>query len=259
MTLLITLSLRAETPYLILRVNLDTQTAILVDSKGAVKYPTYEISSGKPENETLVGNYLITKMVVDGWSEEFKVKMPYLMGLINLETGEIKGYGVHEGKVHKTNLPSSHGCIRQHPKDATAVFHLIEPVWKKNNHGVVVSITGTATKTFSKKLGNLFVYDTNGKPVKILRNTQGNLPDSFFENRRLLTLFYHHDKKPTTDRSFWKLGVEGVEDKVSVEEYEKRFGQHVDDPEEIKQLKKLQGEPKDKGTKKTANFPFVFK
>lgn len=232
-----TLSCKAEIPQLILKVNLTSQQAVLVDSTMTVKYGPYDISSGKPENETMNGEYAITSMKEDDHSGEFGVPMNFCSRLKNLKTGEVRGYTVHEGLVHKVNAPSSHGCIRERTADAKAVFDIMKPIWEKNHKAVVVSITGDGTKLFSEKFGDLFVYDTDGKPLKFRREADGKLPDVFFEKRNLLSLFYYSNRKPTTNRNVWTLGVEGVEDKVKVTEYESRFGQYIEDPEDIAQLR----------------------
>ena len=232
-----TLSCKSEIPQLILKVHLDSQKAVLVDSTMTVKYGPYDISSGKPDDSTMNGEYAITSMKEEDRSGEFGVRMNFCSRLKNLKTGEVRGYTVHEGLVHKVNVPSSHGCIREKTADAKAVFDIMKPIWEKNHKAVVVSITGDGTKLFSEKFGDLFVYDTDGKPLKFRREADGKLPDSFFEKRNLLSLFYYSNRKPTTDRNVWTLGVEGVKDRVKVTEYEAQFGQHINDPEDVARLR----------------------
>ena len=213
-------------------VDLSEQKASVTDDTNPEKpLKEFEISSGRTGKETLNGTYLITSMKESDYSDEYKCDMNWCSRLKNSSTGEVKGYALHEGMLHKVNIPSSGGCLRMPSAVAKEVYKLIHSAWSKNHDAVRIVVAGDSSQVAKRKLGELMEYDSKGKPLRYSRTPDGKLADVFYEQRSKLTLFCQDSKTgKLLDKSEWTLGTENIKDRVKVTEYEQRFGQTVSTP-----------------------------
>ena len=92
---------------------------VLVD--GEKRY-TYRVSTGKEGFETPRGSFRVLSLKEMHYSRKYdNAPMPYSIFFTN------NGHAIHAtSAIGRLGRPASHGCVRLSPKDAAALFALIE-------------------------------------------------------------------------------------------------------------------------------------
>ena len=88
---------------------------------------SWAVSTGRSGYRTPTGTYRPTRMHKEYYSRKYdNAPMPHAIFFRG-------GYAVH-GTGHIKNLgrPASHGCVRLHPKNAAALFAMVQRVGPKN-------------------------------------------------------------------------------------------------------------------------------
>ena len=89
-----------------------------------IKWREFKVSTGKASMPTPKGTFKITNKVKKAWSKEYKLWMPYWMGLtggVGIHELPLWPNGYREGANH-LGIPVSHGCIRLSLKDAPYLY-----------------------------------------------------------------------------------------------------------------------------------------
>lgn len=92
-----------------------------------IQWREFKVSTGKASMPTPKGNFEIINKVKKAWSKEYKLWMPYWMGLaggVGIHELPLWPNGYREGSNH-LGTPVSHGCIRLGLKDAPYLFNRI--------------------------------------------------------------------------------------------------------------------------------------
>ena len=104
---------------IVARINLSNQRMdVYVD--GAARY-TWPVSTARPGYRTPVGTFKPTALVRYHRSTIYDGSpMPYSIFFL-------RGYAIHGSyEIKHLGRPASHGCIRLHPKNAAALYSLVQ-------------------------------------------------------------------------------------------------------------------------------------
>ena len=111
------------------RIEVDLKKQKIYYFVGNIKWKEFIVSTGKKSMPTPKGDFAIRNKVVKAWSKEYKLWMPYWMGVVGgvgIHELPIWPNGYQEGAKH-LGIPVSHGCIRLSAKDAMYLFDRVDP------------------------------------------------------------------------------------------------------------------------------------
>jgi len=88
---------------------------------------SWKVSTGRKGYRTPTGSYKPTRMYKKYYSKKYdNAPMPYSVFFRG-------GYAIHgTGSIKRLGRPASHGCVRLHPKNARALYSMIQRVGRKN-------------------------------------------------------------------------------------------------------------------------------
>lgn len=121
--------LSSSTDKLSRKIEVDLKKQRLSYFVNGIKWREFKVSTGKAAMPTPKGEFKIRNKVVKAWSKEYKLWMPYWMGIVGgvgIHELPIWPNGYQEGEKH-LGTPVSHGCIRLGVKDAPYLFDRLEP------------------------------------------------------------------------------------------------------------------------------------
>jgi len=96
------------------RIEVDLKNQRLTYFVNNIKWREFKVSTGKKSMPTPKGTFKIKNKIVKAWSKEYKLWMPYWMGVVGgvgIHELPIWPNGYREGENH-LGTPVSHGCIR---------------------------------------------------------------------------------------------------------------------------------------------------
>jgi len=96
------------------RIEVDLKNQHLTYFVNNIKWREFKVSTGKKSMPTPKGTFKIKNKIVKAWSKEYKLWMPYWMGVVGgvgIHELPIWPNGYREGENH-LGTPVSHGCIR---------------------------------------------------------------------------------------------------------------------------------------------------
>ncbi|MDK9697828.1 MAG: L,D-transpeptidase [Siculibacillus sp.] len=114
------------------RIHLTSQRMVVVID--GIKTGEYVVSTGKRGYRTPVGDFKPTRMHKKYYSKKYhNSPMPNSIFF----NGGIAVHGTYE--VARLGKPASHGCVRMHPRDAAALFGLVQSHGMTNSRIVVTN------------------------------------------------------------------------------------------------------------------------
>ena len=119
--------LSSSTVKLSQRIEVNLKKQVLTYFVNNIKWQEFKVSTGKSSMPTPKGNFAIRNKSIKAWSREYKLWMPYWMGIVGgvgIHELPIWPNGYQEGAKH-LGTPVSHGCIRLGVKEAPYLFDRI--------------------------------------------------------------------------------------------------------------------------------------
>ena len=109
-------------------IEIDKRTQRMIVVVDGEKRATYRVSTGKEGHETPRGTFRVLLMKEMHYSRKYdNAPMPFSIFFTN------NGHAIHAtNAVGRLGRPASHGCVRLSPKDARALYELVESTGARN-------------------------------------------------------------------------------------------------------------------------------